>query len=266
MLRTSTIISCVFLSSTLFADDQLSLGLDIDGKYQQQHYSQDDAKTYRLALQPWLTHGNWLFYGELPFEAHDNTLSSSQTTFTRTSTGRLLRRITLTPQTTTTTKKDQQEGIADASLGLSYGLFQQDWQHAVAIDYKFANGDAASGLGSDSTETSLSWATTYTLQQIKLNSQVGYLWVGGNNPSKNKDYSFISTGVSWQAHPKLKMSLYYNTQSEPYANAPDQGYLQSRLDWQMLNYLKVYCTYGQYLQQHISLPESEFSIGTKFLF
>jgi len=145
-------------------------------------------------------------------------------------------------------------------------FFLNDWQHGLALDYKFANGDASSGLGSDSTETSLSWATTYTVKSVKLNGQVGYLWVGGNNTNQNKDYSFMSTGISWQAYPTLKLSLNYNNQSEPYANAPDQGYLQTRLDWQILDYLKVYCNYGQYLEQHISLPENEFSIGTKFLF
>ena len=76
----------------------------------------------------------------------------------------------------------------------------------------------------------------------------------------------MSTGISWQAYPTLKISLNYNNQSEPYANAPDQGFLQTRLDWQINDSLKVYCNYSEYLEQHISLPENEFSIGTKFLF
>lgn len=66
--------------------------------------------------------------------------------------------------------------------------------------------------------------------------------------------------------PNIKISLSYNNQTEPYHNAPEQAFIQSRVDWRINRALKIYSSYGQYLQQHISLPESEFSVGAKFLF
>ncbi|HRH91019.1 MAG TPA: hypothetical protein PLW01_03795 [Agitococcus sp.] len=265
MLKIKSLTILILLSSSLYANDHdVDLGFDLDGKYQQQNYNNATSKSYRLGLQPWLLIDNWLFYAELPFEARENTTQSSQTIYARTSTGRVIRRIP--PQTINTKQVQQQEGLADASIGLSYVFFRQNWQHNMGLDYKFDNGDANLGLGSDSLETSASIATTFSYNMLSLNAQAGYLWVGGNNLNQNKDYAFASTSITWQAHPTLKISLSYNNQTEPYHNAPEQAFIQSRVDWRINRALKIYSSYGQYLQQHISLPESEFSVGAKFLF
>ncbi len=263
MIKKMTLATTLLLSSALYANQETSLGLDMDGKYQRQDYAQDASDNYRLALQPWWSYGNWLAYGELPFEARESTSSSSQTVYARTSTGRIIRRIA--PQTVTTSKIQQQEGIADASLGLSYGFFREAWQHSVALDYKFANGDAAVGLGSDSTETALSWSSTYSWHKLKLNAQVGQVWIGGNNPYKNKDYVFVSSSGKWQLQPTIDVALLYSTQSELYAAAPNQDYMQVRFDWRANSLIKVYLSHGQYLQNAPSLPKQEVSIGIKML-
>ena len=261
MIKKITLAISILSSSALYANEDSSFGMDMDGKYQRQDYAQGASDNYRLALQPWWSYGNWLAYGELPFEARESTSSSSQTVYARTSTGRIIRRIA--PQTVTTSKTQQQEGIADASVGLSYGIFRGAWQHGVALDYKFANGDAASGLGSDSTETALSWSSTYSWQQLKLNAQVGQVWVGGNNPYNNKDYVFGSSSAKWQLQPSIDVALLYSTQTEPYANAPNQDYVQGRIDWRANSMFKLYISYGQYLQKDASLPEQEINVGVK---
>ena len=265
MFKKLTIItSCLLTTIPCLASSDVNFGFDLDGKYQQQNYTTGNNKTYRLNLQPWGIFGNWLLYADLPFEARESTTTSNQIIYARTSTGRIIRRIPA--QTLNISKTQQHEGMADASLGISYGIFQHNWQHNIALDYKLDNGDISQGLGSDTLETSLSLSTNYSFDTLSVNGQLGYLWVGGNNPNQSKNYSFLSTGINWQALPNCKASLYYNNQTEPYDQAPEQAYLQSRVDWRVNDALKVYTSYSQYLQQHISLPESEFSIGLKFLF
>lgn len=261
MIKKFMLITGLFLSCVVYANDDSGIGMDMDGKYQRQNYAQDSSTHYRLSLQPWWSYANWLVYGELPFEARDSTVISQQTIYARTSTGRIIRRIT--PQSVTTTKKQQQEGIADAVLGLSYGYFIKDWQLATALDYKFDNGDAVAALGSDTTETSMSWSSTYSVQQVKLKGQIGYVFIGGNNPYQNKDYNFVSASAKWQLQPRVDLTLLYSTQSEPYANAPAQDYVQSRVDWRVDDVFKIYASFGLYLQKDVSLPEQEFNVGLK---
>ena len=262
MLKKIIIINSVLFNTLLHADTQT--GLDVSGKYQQQNYVNGQSQIYRLALQPWVVYDAWMLYADIPFESYNNTSHSSQTIYTRSSTGRIIRRIQ--PQIINSTSTQRQQGISDTSLGVSYSLGKQNWQHNLALDYKLATGDASLGLGSDTNDTSLSFSSSYMLNKVQLQAQIGHVWLNTSATSSSKNYTFLSTGISWKKDARITLSLNYTNQSEPYTNAPQQAYVQSRVDWHLVDKLKLFCSYGEYLQQHISLPENEFSIGTTFLF
>jgi hypothetical protein len=264
---TSYNIHLIFLGTIAFNScaAEFEGGMDIHSKLNQQRYTANDTLTVaRLALQPWLSYGDWFIYGELPFEGRKSTQTNTQTVVARTSSGRIIRRIS--PQKITTTTSQQTEGIADASIGLSYTLptTRENWLHSTNVEYKLDNGDSKNGLGSDTQELSVSFLSRYTVGVISLRGEIGYTAVAASSNINSKDVTYGSIGSTWQINNTLKTSLNFSNQSEPYAQAPDQGFVQLNINWQVQKLLSLTMSYGEYLTNSTALPKDEFSVAAKF--
>lgn len=241
-------------------------GMDIHSKLSQQRYTAKETLTVaRLALQPWLNYGDWFVYGDFPFEGRKSTQTNTQTVYARTASGRIIRRIS--PQNITTTTSQQTDGIADASIGLSYTLptTSENWLYSTNLQYKFDNGDSHDGLGSDTQEVSVSLLSRYTVGVISLKGEIGYTAVASSTNISSKDVIYGSVGSTWQINNTLNTSLNYSNQSEPYSQAPDQGFVQLSVNWKVQKFMMLTLSYGDYLANSISLPENELSVAAKFL-
>ncbi len=261
-------ISIIFISTIAFNTyaSEFEGGMDIHSKLSQQRYTANETLTVaRLALQPWLSYGDWFIYGELPFEGRKSTQTNTQTVFARTASGRIIRRIS--PQNITTTTSQQTDGIADASIGLSYTLptTSEHWLYSTNIEYKFDNGDSHDGLGSGTQDTSLSLLGRYTVGVVSLKGEIGYTTVSASTNINTKDVTYGSVGSTWQINNTLNTSLNYSNQSEPYSQAPDQGFVQLSVNWKVQKLMTLTLTYGDYLTDSISLPKDELSVAAKFL-
>ncbi len=261
-------IRIIFLGTIAFnvCAAEFEGGMDIHSKLSQQRYTANETLTVaRLALQPWLSYGDWFIYGELPFEGRKSTQTNTQTVFARTATGRIIRRIS--PQNITTTTSQQTDGIADASIGLSYTLptTSEYWLYSTHLEYKFDNGDSNDGLGSGTQEASVSLLSRYTVGVVSLKGEIGYTAVAASTNINTKDVTYGSVGSTWQINNTLNTSLNYSNQSEPYSQAPDQGFVQLSINWKVQKLMTLSLSYGDYLANSLSLPENELSVAAKFL-
>ncbi|MDO8415327.1 MAG: hypothetical protein Q7S87_03850 [Agitococcus sp.] len=261
-------IRIIFLGTIAFnvCAAEFEGGMDIHSKLSQQRYTANETLTVaRLALQPWLSYGDWFMYGELPFEGRKSTQTNTQTVFARTASGRIIRRIS--PQNITTTTSQQTDGIADASIGLSYTLptTSENWLHSTHLEYKFDNGDSKTGLGSGTQDTSVSLLSRYTVGVISLKGEIGYTTVAAPTNISSNNVTYGSVGSTWQINKVLNTSLNYSNQSEPYSQAPDQGFVQLSVSWKVQKLMTLTLTYGDYLTDSISLPKDELSVAAKFL-
>lgn len=267
-MKPKTIITLFagIISSSASATEFMT-GFDLQGKISRQQYTDGSTSTTsRLALQPWITRGDWMFYAELPFEGRESQHQSTQQVYVTGKNGRIIRRIPA--QTLLTTRQQNTDGIADASIGVSYSFagLNTQWQHSFAMDYKFDNGDTSDALGSGTRETAISTSTRYQIAFISMMAQLGYTIVEAPSQIDVLNFAYGSVGATWKIHQHLKSSLSYNNQTKPYSTAPDQASVQLNAEWKAMDILKLSIAYNDYLSSSISLPQNDVSVSATLLF
>lgn len=260
-------------------DARFDGGFDLRSKISEQKYAEGRYKTARLALQPWVSYGDWMAYGELPFEGHEVSFNgtSNSVIIRRGPLGRIIH-IPVTQQTGVSQKTD---GIADASIGISYALpfIAQPWLADIALDYKFANGDIDNGLGNGSRDLSLSSTLQYTYEKLQLGATIGRTLVDAtentatstssipNTNISNQDYSFWSVSTKFNINPHWAAGLAYSDQSAPYEDAPPQGITSTTIEWRAQSFMKLILGYSRYAHDNRNTqPDSEVSLGANFSF
>jgi len=168
---------------------------------------------------------------------------------------------------------DESSGLSDISLAAHYGIAIDDeglWLASFGAAYKWDNGDAETGLGSGTRETSLDAAIGADADHWRATLTTGYAFVRVSNSGEDldqnlDDYAFYSLDAAWKCLHWLALGAAYQYEQSYVPDADDIRSASLYLEFRPASWIQLNIEARDYLNTE-GFPDREYAASTTFLF